>query len=384
MRTSSSGWRRTTVAALETARNTVEPDRAVSRRELNTAARNAMKGLRLRGNLRLILGELVGVYGEVMVKDKILIYPSNEYLERRTGLPERTIRYGIRRLVDLCLVGVKDSANGKRFGIRNKAGDLVDAYGFDLTPLYNRRAEFVELIAEQDAEIERRERMFDEITICRRAAQEILSEMGMQSSDTFEELAGRTPRRSRTIAAEAVEPVLVEWRALRTQLEEKFYMAASGGKNGRLIESKPTHSIKETLEQEAPRGAEPVEEPSPPTGPVTAALVIEACPSLLEYVEQPKSEVDLVAAGRFLRSTLGAHATVWSEAVETLGPVSAAAAVCLVLQLYEEDAARGQGQRIRNPGGYLRAVVRMIRDGRMNLRAELLAMIRRRTSPPPS
>ncbi|MCK1543293.1 replication protein C [Bradyrhizobium sp. 179] len=389
MQPASSGWRRATAAALEGRRHTVEPDRAVSRRELNTAARNAMKGLRLSPSLRNLLGELVGVWGEVMVKDKILVYPSNDYLVARTGLSERAVRYGIGRLVELCLVSVKDSANGKRFAIRNKAGDLLDAYGFDLTPLYNRRAEFVELIAEQTAEIERRERMFDEITICRRAAQETiaaLKEIGGRFLTRFEQLVGRTPRRSRTAAAaaaEAVEPVLVEWRALRQELEETFYLAASGGKNGRLIESKPSESKIQRLEQEAPRGAEVVEDPSPPTSALPVALVVEACPSLLEYVEQPKDEVDLVAAGRVLRSTLGAHATVWSEAVEALGPVSAAAAVCLVLQLYENDAARGQAQRIHNPGGYLRSVVRMIKDGRMNLRAELLALVRKNTSPPP-
>jgi replication initiation protein RepC len=347
-------------------------------------ARNAMKGLRLPSSLRNLLGELVGVYGETMVKGKILIYPSNDYLVTRTGLSERAVRYGIRRLVDLCLVGVKDSANGKRFAIKNKAGDIQDAYGFDLTKLYDRRAEFVELIYEQDAEIERRARMFDEITICRRASQETitaLSEEGGRFSDRLERLIGRTPRRSRTLAVELIEPVLVEWRALRCELEETFYIAASGGKNRRLIESRPPNLESHMMEQEALRGAEAGEDLSTPIGTLPVALVVEACPSLLEYVELPRSEVDLVAAGRFLRSTLGAHATVWKEASDALGPVAAAAAVCLVLQLYENDAKRGQAQRIRNPGGYLRSVVRMIKDGRMNLRAELLALIRKQNGP---
>lgn len=382
MPSSSSGWRRTSVAALQGVKTTVEPERVVTRRELSMVARNAMKGLRLPPSLRNLLGELVGVYGETMVKGKILVHPSNEYLVRRTGLSERAVRYGIRRLVDLCLIGVRDSANGKRFAIKNKAGDLLEVYGFDLTQLYHRRAEFVELIYEQDAEIERRQRMFDEITICRRASQETiaaLKEIGGRFLTRLEGLVGRTPRRSRTIAAELVEPVLAEWRALRQELEETFYLAASGGKNGRLIESKPSESIKANLEQEAPQGAEVVEDPSTPTGALPVALVVEACPSLLEYAERPRSEVDLVAAGRLLRSTLGAHATVWREAEEALGPVAAAAAVCLVLQLYENDAARGMSQRIRNPGGYLRSVVRMIKDGRMNLRAELLALIRKRS-----
>lgn len=386
MRSSSSGWRRTAVGALQATKVVVEAERVVTRRELAMVARNAMKGLRLSPSLRNLLGELVGVYGETMVKGKILIYPSNDYLVSRTGLSERAVRYGIRRLVDLCLVGVKDSANGKRFAIKNRAGDLLDVYGFDLTPLYHRRAEFVELIAEQDAENERRERLFDEITICRRAAQETiaaLKEIGGRFLTRLEELAARTPRRSRTAAAEAVEPVLVEWRALRSELEETFYLAASGGKNGRLIESKPSESKTEGLEQDAPRGAGVGEDLSPSTGALPVALVVEACPSLSDYGEVPRSEIDLVATGRLLRSTLGAHASVWTEAVEALGPVSAAAAVCLVLQLYENDAARGEAQRIRNPGGYLRSVVRMIKDGRMNLRAELLALVRKNTNPPP-
>ena len=76
---------------------------------------------------------------------------------------------------------------------------------------------------------------------------------------------------------------------------------------------------------------------------------------------------------------LGASEAVWVEAEMTLGPLQAAVAVIYVLQLYEDDMHRRGGEsRIRNPGGYLRAFVRMVAAGRIDLTADLLAMRRRR------
>lgn len=383
------GGRRLTAAALENGTYETEPDRPVSRKELAAIARDAMKGLKLRPHLRLILAELVGCWGERMAKERMLVYPSNDYLCRRTGIPERSLRYGIHRLVESGLIVPKDSANGKRFAIRGKDGELVDAYGFDLTPLYARRAEFAGLLREQDALLEERARVFDEITICRRAVEEVLmafgrlglSEICIQISDSFERLRDETPRRSHGTPIGAIMPVLESWRRLRSSAEEAFYHAASGGKLRRHIETNHPESKNEPLEQEASQEADPREIPSLPNGPELVELVVVACSSLAEYVEQPRSEVDLVAAGRFLRSTLGAHASVWGEACDVLGPVQAAACVCYVLELYENDA-RSAAPKIRNPGGYLRAIVRMMQDGRLDLRAELMALIRRRTAPP--
>jgi replication initiation protein RepC len=65
--------------------------------------------------------------------------------------------------------------------------------------------------------------------------------------------------------------------------------------------------------------------------------------------------------------------------VADIGPVVAAVAVLYVLQLYDDDISTG-GTRIRNPGGYFRALVRMVKSGKINLEVELLAMRRRRMS----
>jgi replication initiation protein RepC len=108
-------------------------------------------------------------------------------------------------------------------------------------------------------------------------------------------------------------------------------------------------------------------------------LIVEACPTISDYGKPIRDVADLVSAGRYLRAALGAHESAWNEAVGEIGPVGAAAAVIYVLQLYDDDIASGRS-RIRNPGGYFRALVRMVKAGKLNLEVELLAMRRRRMS----
>jgi replication initiation protein RepC len=55
--------------------------------------------------------------------------------------------------------------------------------------------------------------------------------------------------------------------------------------------------------------------------------------------------------------------------------------VIYVLQLYENDAAKNGGEsRIKNPGGYFRALTRMVKAGKIDLQVEILAMRRQRMS----
>lgn len=352
------------------------------------AGRDAMRALDLRSSDRSILGELIGCWGEHMIQDRIFVYPSNEYLVARTGLSERQVRYGIRRLVETKLVVPKDSANGKRFAIRNRAGSIVDVYGFDLTPVFARRGEWFTLVRAQEAQRESRARLFDEVTICRRAIEEIVTALARLSNERFqveldlEELASGTPRRNLTVHESLLVPLVEKWRTLRDVAEETYYQTASGGKLCPHIESKPPNSLGINLEQEASNEAGGVEEPSPISSNAPVELVVEACPSLSLFVEVPRTEVELVAAGRFLRSSLGAHGTVWDEACKALGPINAAATVCLVLQIYNDDVSSAE-PRIKNPGGYLRAMARTFIEGRSNVRRELQNLIRRSESPRP-
>src|SRR5256885_13566464 len=68
------------------------------------------------------------------------------------GLSETQVKDINRRLIELGLVTMKDSPNGKRYGKRDPKGLITEAYGFDLAPIAARHAEFVRLAAEGRAE----------------------------------------------------------------------------------------------------------------------------------------------------------------------------------------------------------------------------------------
>ncbi|WP_244470325.1 replication initiation protein RepC [Microvirga vignae] len=108
-------------------------------------------------------------------------------------------------------------------------------------------------------------------------------------------------------------------------------------------------------------------------------MLVEACLTVSDYGRFICDIAVIVGAGRYLRASLGAHESAWNEAVADIGPVSAAIAVLYVLQLNEDDVSSGS-LRIKNADGYFRALVRMVKAGKINLEVELLAMRRRRMS----
>jgi len=374
------GGRRLIPAAIEARSYTVDAEREVSRKEMSAAARDAEKALRLTTGPRLILRELVGCWGEEAIQGRLMVWPSNQYLMDRTGLSERAVRYGIRRLVDLRLIATKDSANGKRYMIKDLAGTPIDAFGFDLSPLYARRGEWVQMLAATKAQRDAQKHTFDEITVCRRAVEEAL----LALSQSFPEIdrsdieqryslaLQNTPRRSYT---GDLSQILGAWRELRMIAEKTFYEAGCGGNSCRHYESN-NGSSSETCNKGFPGKAEPVSHNEQPEEHLSLKLILEACPTLTDFGKPILDWADLVAAARYLRASMQAHESAWREAVDELGALKAAAVVAICLQFYEDDVASGKN-RIRNPGGYFRAIVRKVRDGKFNLETEFLALRRR-------
>jgi replication initiation protein RepC len=241
MQLASSGGRRLRHAALAARRLLLETEHTVTRKELSAAARDAEKALRLSATQRMVLGQLVACWGEQKT-ERLLVWPSNARLVATTGLSERAVRNAIRAMIDLRLVVPKDSPNGKRYAIRDEAGTVVDAFGFDLTPVYARRKEWAESVAEQKRNKGLLKRMFDEITMCRRATEEALSALaqhypGVDRSDLEHHLVTlktRTPKRSRPSLPDG----LVEaWKEARHLAEEAFFKAGCDGTECRHIEA---------------------------------------------------------------------------------------------------------------------------------------------------
>jgi replication initiation protein RepC len=380
MQLASSGGRRLRHAALAARELALDSDRSVSRRELSAAAREAAEALQLRAGLRVVLNELVACWGE-QTWERLLVWPSNEHLARRTGLSERSIRTAARVLIELQLVVPKDSPNGKRYAIKDLSGEIVDAFGFDLTPIYARRGEWVTRIVEAKQAREVRKRAFDEITIARRAAEEALNALEHHFPDyarshleeQVDALKARTPHRS---AMAMPLGILEEWQALRIACEKAFYDTGNGGENCRHKEYN-NGSPSETCNKGFPRKAEAVLLNEQTAEHLSPDLIVEACPTLKDYNKPIRDLPDIVGAGRFLRASLGAHESAWDEALAELGLVKAAVAVIYTLQLHVDDVISGEN-RIKNPGGYFRALVRLVKANKLDLTVELLAMRRRR------
>jgi replication initiation protein RepC len=104
-----------------------------------------------------------------------IVWPSSSLQQARLGLEPTQVKEINRRLIDLGLVTMKDSPNGKRYGRRHeKTRKIIEAYGFDLAPMAARYAEFVRLEEEEQAERRAMARLRRRKTIARKAIVQIL------------------------------------------------------------------------------------------------------------------------------------------------------------------------------------------------------------------
>ncbi|MFB0493675.1 replication initiation protein RepC [Methylobacterium sp. OAE515] len=374
METVHSGGRPLTRAALAGRRRVLEEGRTISRKELSAAGRDAAKALRLRPALRSILSALCAVWGE-QEWDRLVVWPSNEHLCGMTGLSERALRYGLRDLVALEVITPRDSANGKRFAVRAPGGAIIEAYGFDLTPIVARKGEWVSAILEATSREAHRRRSFDLLTVRRRAVSEALNALLtrfplIEASDLLaarESLERDTPRR-RDATADP-DQILEAWGELQAMAEQRFFQAASAGNSGRHIEQN-------TGSPTDPCTTGSRNEPGPDRLP-DPDLVAAACPVAAEFGAPLKTKENIIEIGRLMRGSIGAHPSAWDEACETLGAFRASVLILIIAQIHDDEARRGD-IRIKNPGGYFRQITRLCAAGRYGIEAELMAMRRRK------
>ena len=104
-----------------------------------------------------------------------IVWPSASMQEEALGLSATQVKEINRRLIELGLITMRDSPNGKRYGRRHeKTGHIIEAYGFDLAPIAMRHAEFVRLAEEGRAERAAMGRLRRRATIARKAITQIL------------------------------------------------------------------------------------------------------------------------------------------------------------------------------------------------------------------
>src|SRR5271157_5103346 len=133
----------------------------------------------------------------------IVVFPSNKELSiRANGMAPATLRRHLACLVEAGLIIRRDSPNGKRYARRGQGGEIENAFGFDLSPLVARAAEFKRLAAEAIATERQLHALRDRITISRRDIDKMISTGVYEGvpadwctfSEAFEGLNRRVPR----------------------------------------------------------------------------------------------------------------------------------------------------------------------------------------------
>jgi replication initiation protein RepC len=338
------------------------------------AARAAGQVLDLPASCRQVLDQLCGFYRGMMIEGRMLVWPSNETLSERTGIPDRTIRAATRRLLDLGVIAARDSANGKRYAQRDSKGQIVRAYGFDLTPLLLRLFEWrgrLQAIRDRQRELSH---LYDQLTIERRSAQEAVRALcddfpKLDSADLMErvlELTRVTPRRgSKSSPADAT----LQWSQLKDMALSRYYAAKDGSSCRHIEHNKyaPDQSCNKGFPGKA--GAKP----EPPA--LSGGDLQTHCPDAMEIVGRVRNDVELIGAVARMRGAFGVSKSGWDDAVTAIGPVLAAATLVYVVQLQIKPSPGSDA--IRNAGGYFRAVVRLISEGKFHLSSEIERMARR-------
>src|SRR5271169_2778134 len=134
-----------------------------------------------------------------------IVWPSASMQQESLGLSPTRAKAINRALIEAGLITMKDSPNGKRYGKRDHKGRIVEAYGFDLSPIAMRHAEFVRLAAEAKAERDELRRLRRRATIARNGITQILETAAEYGFEGQEWLTLRRESRDLTLALRKIE-----------------------------------------------------------------------------------------------------------------------------------------------------------------------------------
>ncbi len=313
-----------------------------------------------------------------------------------------------RHLVELGLVTMKDSPNGKRYGRRDRQGGIVEAYGFDLSPLFTRQVEF-QTIADQGRALRERMRLLRRrTTIARNGLLQILdiaAEQGF-SDATWQalEAEGRALARSLRVVERVEEMeigvVSLERRQMeaRERLESQLAAAAESipeavntdpkGPENRLHEynyKTNSHSLEASViaskrskleggsaisdqtspvwskERQEGQGAEPERTDNDTVLRIKTDELVRLAPRLKPYLRTSSPAwPDIVDAADWLRHDLGVSQSLWGDACLAMGREKAAIALAIV-------SAKRVEHFTTSPGSYFYGMVTRAKAGNLNL-----------------
>lgn len=302
-----------------------------------------------------------------------------------------------RALYEAGIFVIRDNEQGKRYGRRGADGRIIEAYGFDLSPLASRHAEFIRIAAEAKSERGRMTALRKRVTIARRAirqAGEMLAELGPLPADW-----PRLEAETADLVAAARQALYSEELALaakaleRRQAEAEQWLKEASSPvetNPEGFENEP-HTTSTNLSidptdtviaaEERSRVEASPSEPKPAPLPqpsqvvpeqtfrLSAGQLLDLAPRLAQYVRPERAtwpEIVDVAGGA-LRTELGVSSSLWVEACRAMGREAATLALAIV-------STKSDRHFTRSAGGYFAGMVRRFEAGELHLDRSLWAL----------
>ncbi len=347
---------------------------------------------------------------------ELVVFPSNKALAQRAhGMAPKTLWRHLTALVEAGLILRRDSPNGKRYARKDASGEdrFSDAFGFDLTPLVARAAEFETIAEEMKAQQKRRALTKERISLMRRDITKTIAlalDEGLPGDwEVFRRRAMSLMIPLRRIgddtALEALAEALAALRdetanALESQINAQN-MTSNDSQNAAHQSNsnyQPSYDLEPASKEEGGLthlaasdavGATAPEQKSGGGESYPLGFVMEACPDTNDYAGggRVRTWPQFLEAVATIRPMLGISPDAWNEAREVLGAVEAHIVVATILQRSEyssEAAPGGSGMEvngspaIRSAGGYLRALTEQARAGAFHLGPVLMALIGQR------
>jgi len=375
------------MVASQVVAKTCPPKAAVHKWQIFRAICEGKAAIGVSDRALAVLNALLTFHPETTLTGEgdIVVFPSNDQLMLRAhGMAPTTLRRYLAALVDCGLILRRDSPNGKRYARKGQGGAIETAFGFDLTPLVARAAEF-ETLAEA-ARAERRALLLvrERITLCRRDIVKMIA-AGIEEdvpgdwAEFHKDYVGLAARIPRTASVGELEPIADELdrlaKEIRKLLEDHVKSTkidANESHIGHHIQNsnpKPPIESEHGFQISHEANIEPhAEPPKPLQRSYPLGMILDACPNIADYARNGISSWrDFIATAALVRSMLGISPSAFEDANNVLGPEDAAVVVAAILQ--RSDA-------IKSPGGYLRSLTEKARAGAFSLGPVLMALIR--------
>jgi replication initiation protein RepC len=342
-----------------------------------------------------------------------IVWPSASLQQEALGLSESRVKMINRELIEAGLTTMKDSPNGKRYGKRDAKGQIVEAYGFDLSPIAARHAEFTRLAAEAKAEREEMGRLRRRATIARKSITQILETVAEYGFPGEEWTTLRRETRDLSQALRKIERpeemalgvASLERRQVSARERLELLLAEAAAKASESVDSSPlgpenrphqyTYNSNLNPEQDTViareesssaqgEAIEPNSTPVRPEPPEKGKVLklqpdelVKLAPKLKAYLRRPDPTwPELVDAAAFLRSDLDVSKSLWGDACLAMGREKAAIAIAIV-------STKDPAYFRTTPGGYFHGMVTKARAGHLNLDRTLWGM-RRANEPRPA